>query len=225
MLQSQRNGNIRVQSRQTAIERHQSALVMARQGCKIRIGHLAVADDALPGDGVVTQRVAPEVMSGVADDALQNVKRCSHVECFQSQEQAHQGALRDGAGGKRCGMRCEPSLGDCMVNVSAADQRHQNIAVEKARGSGLCSACRSLFTGRYALTLQKSSSSAFTSSGVNTRFGSINGRPVTGLRLMLPRAAALSVRPAGAAKPRCINSTAVALRLRRVCSAKELTTR
>ena len=101
---------------------------------QVGVGHLAVADDPGYRDVVVRSVVGPELVPRVARDLLQNRTGRLGGLALADQE-SHQTALSDGAGGEKPAQTAtNHASAVAVVNVVVDDECDEHIGVEQDGG-------------------------------------------------------------------------------------------
>ncbi len=114
------------------VERGEPGGIGPCEMCQVGVGHLAVADDPGYRDVMVGGLVGPELVAGVARNFLQYRTGRLGALAFADQE-PHEAALGDWAGGEVGLGRCEPCFGVSVVNVVINDQGDENVGVQQYR--------------------------------------------------------------------------------------------
>src|SRR5450759_2305010 len=99
----------------------QSSVIMAGEGGEVGVGDLAVAKHLGEVDVVIPDCVGPEGVALVTGEKTQHARCLTTAQAFTN-EQAEQGALSDGAGGKRLTTTGPPASGGPVVDVVAHGQ-------------------------------------------------------------------------------------------------------
>jgi hypothetical protein len=121
-------GNVGVKLGEGLVERGEAGGVGAREMRQVGIGHLAVADDPGYRDVMVGGIVGPELVTGTAGDLLEyRTGRLGGLAL--ADQEAHQAALSDGAGGEAGPGRYEPRLCVPVVNVVIDNERDEHVGI------------------------------------------------------------------------------------------------
>lgn len=151
-----------------SIDRREASPAGAGELREVRIGDLAVTDDGIEVHRLEADVVLPEPVPFGSDDAADHLSRIGAGDSL-SKEEAHQGALRDGAGRELpVGLRV-PAFHGGVMHVVGDNERDEDVRVEQ-----LDHHTRSVSFD--------SSSRERTSSSVTVRPTRTIGRPVSSLR-------------------------------------------
>jgi hypothetical protein len=107
-----------------------------------------VADDPGYRDVMVGGVVWPELVPRAASDLLQ-YRTGQLGRLALADQEPHEAALGDGAGGEACTGRCEPRLGLTVVKVIVDDERDEDVGVKQDGGHSIVLERADVFGGDY----------------------------------------------------------------------------